>query len=346
MQTARFYQLPTEGSLEHLVLVELPIPEPKEGEIRLRVEAIALNRAETMYQHGYYFYLPLPGSIPGYEAAGVVDAVGSGVTTLAVGDRVSTVPAFSMREYGVYGEYAIVPAFAAVRYPAHLSVAEAAAVWMQYLTAYGALVHYGQVKKGDYVLITAAAGGVGIAAIQLAHQAGATTIAVTRRESKRAFLESLGADHVIVLETEDLAARVAQITAGHGADLVFDPVGGPQFAKLAEGAAAGAQVILYGGMAPNVLTTTDFPLLSSLSKGLVLRGYTLFELSHWPAKFSQYPFYDPIAYPKAIADILAGLESGVLKPVLDKEFPFEQLSEAQQYFQGNPQGGKVIVKVS
>ena len=180
-----------------------PLTEPGEGEVRLKVEAIGLNRAEVMFRQGQYLESPEFPSRLGYEATGTVDAVGPEVSGIRVGDRVSTIPSFSMGKYGVYGESAIVPASALARYPDNLSPIEGTAIWMQYLTAFGALVEYGHIKKNDPVLITAASSSVGLASIQIARAAGAPAIASTRGVDKKPFLLDAGADQVIVTDEED-----------------------------------------------------------------------------------------------------------------------------------------------
>ena len=153
------------GGAEVLRLEDLPLVDPGNGEVRLKVEAIGLNRAEIMFRKGQYLETPQLPSRLGYEAAGVIDAVGADVSDFQVGDRVSTIPSFPMGQYGVYGESAIVPTYAAAKYPETLSTVEGAAIWMQYMTAFGALIEYGNMKKGDVVLITAASSSVGLAAI-------------------------------------------------------------------------------------------------------------------------------------------------------------------------------------
>ena len=126
-----------------LKVEDLPLTEPGEGEVRLKVEAIGLNRAEVMFRQGQYLQDPVLPSRLGYEATGIVDAVGPGVSGIQIEDRVSTIPSFPMGKYGVYGESAIVPEYAVARYPDSLSPVEGAAIWMQYLTAFGALVEFG-----------------------------------------------------------------------------------------------------------------------------------------------------------------------------------------------------------
>ena len=320
------------GSAEVLKLEDLPLAEPGEGEIRLRVKAIGLNRAEIMFRQGQYLERPQFPSRIGYEAAGVVDAVGLGVRGIMVGDRVSTIPSFSMGQYGVYGESAIVPATAVASYPDNLSPVEGTSIWMQYLTAYGALVEYGQIKKGDQVLITAASSSVGLAAIQITKAADAVAIVTTRGENKKQHLLDAGADHVIVTDKENLVERVMAITSGNGARLIFDPVAGPYLEKLAEAAAPGGIIFEYGALSPE---PTPFPLFPALGKGLSVRGYTLFEIVKDPEKLAHGKQY-----------IYEGLKSGALKPLIDQIFPLDAIIEAHRHMESNQQIGKIVVRVS
>ena len=223
------------GGPEELKLENISVREPGEGEAKLRVEAAGLNRAELMYLGGYYLETAKLPSRIGYEVAGVVTAVGAGVDPALVGKRLSTVPGFSMNEFGSLGEEAIVPASRLAVYPEKLTPAEGASIWMQYVTAYGALVWHGKVAKGDFVLITAASSSVGIAAIQIVKAEGGIAIATTRRSDKRDALLAQGADYVIATEEEDLKARVDAITGGKGARIVFDPGRRPVCRKARRG---------------------------------------------------------------------------------------------------------------
>lgn len=235
-RVVRFYQL---GGPEVLKIEEQAAKQPGKGEARLRVHAAGLNRAEVMFIRGQYLEQPkLPAGL-GYEAAGVVEAVGPDVDKNWVGKAVATIPAFSMNEYPMLGEEVIAPVAALGEYPATLSPSEGAAVWMQYLTAYGALIAIAHLAKGDFVVIPAASSSVGIAAAEIAKAEGAVSIATTRKSSKKAELLSLGADHVIATEEEDFVARVKAITGGKGARVIFDPVAGPFLEKLAEATAPG-----------------------------------------------------------------------------------------------------------
>jgi len=328
VKIVRFHQT---GGPEVLQLDELPLPDPAAREVRLRVKAIGLNRAEVMFRTGRYLVEPKLPSKLGYEASGTVEAVGPGVDQIWIGKTVSTVPAFPANAYGVYGEVAIVPVNAIAAYPDRLSYEEGTSIWMQYLTAYGALIHQGHIAKGDFVLITAASSSVGIAAIEIAKAEGAISIATTRTQAKKAELLALGAGHVIVTEAEDIADRVKQITSGKGARIVFDPIGGKGLESLAAAAAVSGIIFEYGALASE---PTPFPLFTVLGKHLTIKGYTLFEV-----------VADPAAFPKAKQYVFDHLASGDFKPRIDKTFPLGKIVEAHRYMESNAQIGKIVVTV-
>jgi NADPH:quinone reductase-like Zn-dependent oxidoreductase len=328
VRIVRFHQI---GGPEVLKLDELPLPEPSTGEVRLRVKAIGLNRAEVMFRQGKYLVSPVLPAKLGYEASGTIEAIGSGVDKSWLGKIASTVPAFPADAYGVYGEVAIVPVSAVAEYPASLSYEEGTSIWMQYLTAYGALVMHGKIAKGDFVLITAASSSVGIASIEIAKAEGAISIAATRTSKKKAALLAAGADHVIATEEEDLAARVNEISGGKGARIVFDPIGGKGIEALAAAASFGGTIFEYGALAAG---PTPFPLFAALGKGLAVRGYTLFEV-----------VANPGASAKAKEYIFDRLAAGNFKPRIDKTFPLSQIVEAHRYMESNRQIGKIVVTV-
>jgi NADPH:quinone reductase-like Zn-dependent oxidoreductase len=324
----RFHEV---GGPEVLRIQEEPSKQPGKGEVRLKVQAIGLNRAESLFIRGQYLEPPkLPAGV-GYEAAGVVEAVGPGVDKDWVGKRVAIIPSFSMNDYAMLGEEVIAPAAALGEYPAKLSPVEGAAVWMQYLTAYGALIAIAHLAKGDFVVIPAASSSVGIAATEIAKAEGAISIATTRKSNKRAELLSLGADHVIATEEEDIVARVKEITGGKGARVIFDPVAGPYLEKLAEAAAIGGIVFEYGVLS---MQPTPFPLFTALGKGLSIRGYTLMEITRDPEKLA--------AAKKYVYDRLA---DGRFHPKVARIFPFAQTVEAYKYLESNAQVGKVVITV-
>jgi len=324
----RFHQT---GGPEVLKIEQVDVPPPGPGEVRIAVKALGLNRAESMFRSGHYLEQPRFPARLGYEAAGTVEALGEGVQGLKVGDAVSTIPAFSQNQYGVYGDTAIVPAFAVAKHPASLSWAEAAAVWMQYATAYGALIDIAGLKAGDTLLIPAASSSVGIAAIQIARMIGATPVALTRGSSKRKPLLDAGAAHVIATEEQDLVAEAKKLTGGKGARIVFDPVGGPTVAKLTVAMAERGILFLYGALSTE---PTPLPLMDVLGKSLTIRGYVLFEITG-----------DPLRLERAKKFIVDGLSAGKLKPVVAKTFPIEQIVEAHRYMESNQQVGKIVVTV-
>ncbi len=324
----RFHEF---GGPEVLSIEEEKLRQPGKGEVRLKVQAVGLNRAESMFMHGQYVEPPkLPAGV-GYEAAGVVEAVGPDVDKNWIGKRVAIIPAFSMNDYAMLGEEVIAPAAALGEYPPNLSPVEGAAIWMQYVTAYGALIAIAHLAKGDFVVIQAASSSVGIAAIEIARTEGAISIATTRKSNKKADLLSIGADHVIAIEEEDIVAHVMEITSGKGARVIFDPVAGPFLEKLAESAAIGGIVFEYGWLS---MQPTPFPLVTALLKGLSIRGYSLMEITRNPEKLP--------AAKKYVYDRLA---DGRFHPKVARVFPFAQTVEAYKYLESNAQVGKVVITV-
>jgi NADPH:quinone reductase-like Zn-dependent oxidoreductase len=327
-RVVRFHQT---GGPEVLQIEELEVGAPGSGEMRIRVEAIGLNRAEAMFRSGVYLEpTQLPARL-GYEASGIVEALGSGVHGFEVGEAVNVIPAFSMNKFGVYAEQAIVPAWGVLKRPAGVGAVEGAAIWMPYLTAYGALVEIAQLAAGEAVIITAASSSVGLAAIQIANSVGAVTIATTRTRAKEAALREAGVAHVIVTEELDLVAEVMRITDGQGARIVFDSVAGPYIETLAQATRQNGTLFIYGNLSGQ---QTPFPALAAMNKALNLRGYTLFELTG-----------DPQRLALAQAFIMRGLEAGQFKPIIARTFPFEQIVEAHRYMESNQQFGKIVVTV-
>ncbi|HEX6770911.1 MAG TPA: zinc-dependent alcohol dehydrogenase family protein [Acidobacteriaceae bacterium] len=325
-KVVRFHEL---GGPASLRFEDQPIRRPKANEVRIRVQAVGLNRAEALYTRGQYLEQPrLPSGI-GYEAAGIVEAVGPGVEDTWIGRKISTVPGFSMNDYPVLGEEAVVPVSAIASYPEKLSPTEAAAIWMQYLTAWGGLVNIGRIVKQDFVLITAASSSVGLAAIQITKEEGATAIATSRTSKKRDELLALGADHVIATTEEDLIARVNEITGGKGARVIFDPIAGPFVEQLVGAAAYHGILIEYGALS---LAPTPFPLGPAMHKQLTMRAYTLHEINH-----------DPALTRSAREYVFDRVADGRFTLRIAKTFPFADTLKAYQYLESNEQIGKVVI---
>lgn len=319
------------GGPEVLRIEDVDVPAPGPGEVRIRVKALGLNRAEALLRAGSYIEeAKLPSGL-GLEASGIVKEVGEGVEGVAPGDAVSVVPPLSMVRWPAYGEIVTFPAELVVRHPPSLGWEEAAATWMQYLTAYGALIDIAGLRNDDVVAVTAASSSVGLAAIQLARMVGATVIAVTRSSAKKQALLDAGAMHVIASAEEDLAARLREIAGDKGVRVVLDPVGGPALESLAAAMSPGGVLVIYGALSHN---PTPFPLFAALSKSLTLRGYLVHEVVGDPARLEA-----------AKAFILDGLGSGSLKPVISRTFTFDQIVEAHRFLESNEQFGKIVVTV-
>ncbi len=259
----------------------------------------------------------------------MVEAVGSAVRGFAPGDAVSVLPPTSMQQDPTHAERLVVPQARLVKNPPGQAWSDAAATWMQYLTAYGALIQVAGLREGDFVVITAASSSVGLAAIQIARRAGAVPIAVTRTSAKREALLQAGAAEVIASAEENLRSRLLDISGKAGVRVVFDPVGGPIFEPLTAAMAEGGILIEYGGLSPE---PTPFPLFEVLSRSLVLRGYRVYEVLE-----------DPLRLQEAEDYILAGLADGSLRPVIARTFAFDEIVEAYRYLESNQQFGKVVV---
>ncbi|SFD37349.1 NADPH:quinone reductase [Bosea sp. CRIB-10] len=325
-RTVRFHRL---GGPEVLTIEEIDIPPPGPGEVRIRTRALGLNRAEALFRSGTYIeQAQFPAGI-GLEAAGLIESVGVGVEGLSPGDAVSLVPPRSMLRWPVHGELVTVPAELVVKHPPALGWEAAAASWMQYLTAYGALIDIARLERGEHVVITAASSSVGLAAIQIANRIGGIPIAVTRTSRKAQTLREAGAAHVIASAEEDLEIRLKDIAGEEGVRVVFDAAGGPAFLPLTAAMARGGILFNYGGLSPEA---TPFPLFNVLGKSLTLRGYLVHEI-----------IGDPKRLAAAKAFILDGLGNGSLKPIIARTFPFEEIVEAHRYLESNEQFGKVVV---
>ncbi|MEM7710173.1 MAG: zinc-dependent alcohol dehydrogenase family protein, partial [Pseudomonadota bacterium] len=270
---ARIVTFDALGGPEALQLVDRDLQSPGPGEALVEVRAAGLNRAELLFLAGQYLVEPkLPGSRIGLEGAGIVRAVGEGVSTVAIGDRVSILPSIPMQDTGVLGEAVVVPASALVPIPDGKSFEEAAAFWMAFGTAWGMMVQAGGLKAGQIVLLTGASSSVGLAAFQVALAPGATVIAATRGPAKADALREAGADHVIVTETENLSDRAREISGGRGVDLVCDAIGGPMVEALAAATADGGRIVLMGLQSGEV---PPMPFYDLLGRGLSVTGFHL-----------------------------------------------------------------------
>ncbi|POX56538.1 NADPH:quinone reductase [Streptomyces sp. Ru71] len=317
------------GGPDVLVVEETELPDPGPGEVLVRVAAVALNRAEALLRSGGYFYQPtLPAARNGYEAAGTVEAVGEGVTAFAPGDPVLTAANFPLDTHGVYGDRVLMPEHTLVPRPEGVDEVTAAAAWLTYTTAYGALVERARMAPGDHVLITGGSSGVGTAAIQVARRAGAVPVVTTRTEAKRKGLLDLGAEHVIVTDDEDVVTETRRLTGGKGAGIVLDAIGGPGFAALGGAAAEDGYLICYGWL-------DGQPTVLPMQWPLTVHGYSNFVLTGTAEGRRRAAHY-----------LGSGLADGTLRPVVGEVLDgLERIRDAHRLMESNAHTGKIVVRI-
>lgn len=319
------------GGPEVLRIEEVEVEEPGEGEVRIRIRAIGINRTEITLRSGRSAPKPpLPTKI-GWEAAGEIEAIGAEVKGWAIGDRVALVPAYAASRYGLYGESSLAPARSLVKIPDGVSFEQAAATWAAYGTAWAGLVALGRLAHGQTVLLSAASSSVGLAALQIANRVGARPIALTRTSVKADELRRRGAAAIVATEEQDLLSEIKRLTDGKGAELVFDPVGGPTFAKLVEATASGGLLILYGALSRD---PTVVPPFAIFARNLTIRG---------------------LAFPAYTADdtqlaalkrfVTEGLADGSLSPTIARTFPFDEIVEAHRFMEAGNQIGKIVISI-
>jgi len=319
------------GGPDVLRVEDVAIQEPKAGEVRLRIHAIGLNRTEVTLRSGRSPVKPALPTPIGFEAAGVVEALGPNVSGFAVGDRVALVPAYGASQYGLYGEASLAPARSLVAIPDSVGFVEAAATWAAFGTAWCGLVAVGGLTAGQSVLISAASSSVGLAAIQIATLLGARPIALTRTSAKARALFAHGAIAVVATEEQDVITEVHRHTGGVGGNLVFDPIGGPGFSLLAKSAAAGGTLVLYGALDQR---PTVVPPFDVFARNLTVRGVALPALMRDGQKLAAMKRF-----------VSAGFASGALRPTIARTFIFDHIADAHRFIEAGEQIGKIVVTV-
>jgi NADPH:quinone reductase-like Zn-dependent oxidoreductase len=319
------------GEPDVLKIETIDIPAPGPMEVRVQVKAMGLNRADALYRRGIYLEDPIFPAKIGYEAAGIVEAVGNEVSDVNVGDIVSIIPAFSLHQYATHGELVIVPAYSVEKHPASISFEDAAALWSTYLTAYGLVIDSAKTEKGQYVVLDAASSSVALAAIQVVNAAGAIPIALTTSLSKKEALLEAGAAHVVVTSDQDAAAEIMRITTGSGAHVFLAAVGGPLLVEIISAMAPRGKIYLYGLLNPAPII---LPAMEILAKTLSISGFMMGYINN-----------DPALQTAAKAFIYDGLTSGKLKPIVAKTFSFEDFVAAHEYLESNKQVGKIVVTI-
>lgn len=319
------------GGPEVLTLQNKDLPPPAAGEVRLKMDALAVNRANALWREGtYLFPTTLPARI-GTEGVGTIVAVGPGVTGWEIGRKANLLPPDHEGQSGYFAAENNVPVAKLLPAPSGIDDRIAATVWVPFLTLYEVFVQRGLAGPGDWVILPAAASSVALAAQALARHLGAQTIGITRSEAKRATLEKAGYDAVVVAENGDVAAQIGAICKG-GAQLLFDPVGGAQLADLAPVMAPGSSIIIYGVLSG---APTEVPVFEMMAKRITLQCYTVYGLISDPPKLQA-----------AIAFFLPLFEAGTLAPVVDPErFSLSQIADAFRFMESNDQIGKVVVSL-
>ncbi len=313
------------GDSDRLELVDREKPDPGPGEVRIAVEAAGINFADVMQRRGAYPGGPDAPYVPGMEAAGTVDATGEGVG-LDEGDRV-----VAMLNTGGYAEYAIATARMLFPIPEGMSFEEAAGFPVQFLTAHSCLFEWGGLEADETVLIQAAAGGVGTAAVQLASNAGAEVFGTASTQEKLDLAAELGCDHPINYTETDFRDVVGEETDGEGVDLVLESVGDDVFDRSLDAMAHFGRMVTYG-VASGVPASAENRRL--LFENKTVKGFHLGQAS----------YHDPSRIMKAVPDLPEGFANDDLDVILGEQFALEDAADAHQYIEDRKSSGKVVLK--
>ena len=327
------------GGIDVLKVQEKPDPQARAGEVVIKVRAAGLNFADILSRQGLYPDSPPKPCVMGYEVSGVIDSVGEGVNSSFVGKSVA-----AMTRFGGQSEMVAVKATQVFDKPANLTFEQAAAIPVNYLTAYALLVVMGSLHAGESVLIHNAGGGVGLAAIDIAKKIGAATYG-TASPSKHKFLAERGLDHAIDYRGQDWAPVLQQLTNGRGVDLIIDPIGGSHWKKSFEALRHTGRLGMFGisTASANGLTgklkllkaavqTPFFHPLRLLNKNRGVFGLNLGHMWHEPEKIALW-----------MRDILGGVEQGWVRPYVDQAFSFDDVGKAHRYLEERKNIGKVVL---
>lgn len=312
------------GGAEVLELVEVQVPSPGPGEILIRNVAVGLNFID-IYQRTGLYPLPLPSGL-GKEAAGVVEAVGEGITRFKVGDRVATATA----PVGAYGQFHLMPETAAVAVPDDISLEVAAAVMLKGMTAEFLVNRAFHVKQGDEILLHAAAGGVGLILGQWAKSLGGTVIGTVGSEAKAELAKAHGSDHAILYDREDVAARVHEITEGRGVAVAYDSVGKDTFEASLASLKRRGTLVLFGN-ASGPVPPFD-PLRLSRGGSLYVTRPTLFDYVAAVEELDA-----------SAAALFAVIRSGAVKVEIGQTFPLANVREAHEALAGRKTTGSTLL---
>jgi putative PIG3 family NAD(P)H quinone oxidoreductase len=318
------------GGPEVLKWLEVPTPEPGRGEVRVRVRATAVNRADLLQRMGLYPAPPdAPQQIPGLEFAGEIDALGAGVGGWKIGDRV-----FGLVGGGAYAEQLVTHADCLARMPDALSFTDGAAIPEAFITAWDAMVSQAGLGAGETVLIHAVGSGVGTAAVQIARALSARPLGTARTAAKLARAGKLGMDRGFLVENGRFADDVLRATGGRGVDVVLELVGGGYVAEDLACASAQARIVLVGLMAG---------VRGELDLGLILRK----RLTLIGTQLRARPLGEKIEVTRTFAHHVVPLvEDGALQPIVERVMPLQEAAAAHQAMAGNEGFGKIVLAVN
>jgi NADPH2:quinone reductase len=327
------------GKADVLSCEEQPDRSPGAQEVLVRVQAIGISWDDVLWRQDLALNKAhLPAGL-GTEMAGVVEALGDGVTDLQMGDKVASFKAMSANDYPVCGDHVLVPRNALVRYPDSLTPAEASVHYTPLLLAWFAFVELAKVQAGQTVLITDAAYSPGISFVQLGKALGLRVIAATPHAEDREYLMANGAERVIVTEEDDIGLRIESLTKGQGIAAVFDGLGGMQMSLLGDVLAPRGSLVLYGLRGGN---TTPFPAMQAFRKNMRFFVHCLENFTGKPELGIE---QNAAAMQRALAAINALTDQGLLKSDIHRTWPFEQFGKAHNHLDDQPVRGRVVLMV-
>jgi NADPH2:quinone reductase len=314
------------GPPEQLAVEDLPRPAPKAGEVLIRVHSAALNFPDVLMIGGNYQVKPPLPFTPGFELSGTVEVAGPNVGSFSAGARV-----IAQCDMGAFAEYAVAPAHSVHLLPAGLDDDQAAAFPLVYQTSYFGLIYRGQLARGETVLVHSAGGGVGLAAVQIARAHGAGKIIGTvGSDEKRDAVRAAGADLALNYQTENIVDAVKEATAGRGADVIYDPVGGELAEQSTKCIAFEGRLVIIG------FTSGRFPTFKG--NHILVKNYSVVGL-HW----GYYRQMKPEKIEQGWRDLMDVYKSGKLKPVVGARYPMPRVAEAMNHLTSRRAVGKIVL---
>jgi NADPH2:quinone reductase len=323
----RSIEVPTHGDVSGVELVDAEVPEPGPGQVLIDVEAVGVNYSDVMAVHGDYYGSPEPPYVPGTEVSGRISDVGKGVE-MEEGKRVA---ALVSMDDGGYAEYTVAHSGVVLDIPESMSFEEAAGFPVQFTTAHCALSEWGRLESDERVLIHAAAGGVGTAAVQIADDIGAEIFATASTDEKLELASDLGADHCINYTTTDFEAEVLDRTDGEGVDVVLDGVGGAVFESSLTALAPFGRLVTFGAASGDSSTIDNRDVF--FENRSVLGFHMGHALEHEPKRVFS-----------AISRLTELFAEGSIQVQINETFPLEEATRALEHVQNRNSTGKVVLR--